>query len=215
METSGSARMTLGEARRRTIDALCRHFANDALELAEFERRVERAYRAVSLAELQELLVGLPGTAVPETRGRPPVAQPSAARQSRDVLLAILSGVNRRGQWSPPRELVVVAVMGGADLDLREARLQPGVTEMTVYALMGGVRILVPPELPVEIAGLSFMGGVDPGPEAREVKSTADAPTLRIRTYVVMGGVSVERPGAGEAGEDGTPASSQARLEGR
>ncbi|HEY8483101.1 MAG TPA: DUF1707 domain-containing protein [Longimicrobiales bacterium] len=215
METSGSARVALGDARQRTIDALCRHFANDALELAEFEQRVERAYRAASLAELQELLVGLPGEATPEARGRVSVAPRSAARRSRDVLLAILSGVNRRGQWSPPRELVVAAVMGGADLDLREARLLPGVTEVTVYAFMGGVRIVVPPELRVEIGGFAFMGGVDPGPEAREAASTADGPTLRVRTYVVMGGVSIERSGAGAAEQGGTPASGQARLEGR
>ena len=81
--------------------------------------------------------------------------------------------------------------MGGARLDLREARFPPGVVEIEVFAVMGGAQILVPPGLAVETHGSAFMGGfqevnrapADPDP---------DAPLLRVHGTVIMGGVDVQ-----------------------
>ena len=54
-------------ARQGTIDALCEHFANDVLELDEFERRIDQANRVESAEELRSLLSDLPtaGAVVP------------------------------------------------------------------------------------------------------------------------------------------------------
>ena len=45
--------------RERVIDALSTHFANDTLDVDEFEQRVDLAHRATSVAELDELLADL------------------------------------------------------------------------------------------------------------------------------------------------------------
>ena len=62
-------------------------------------------------------------------------------------MLSILSGAQRRGTWSVPKNLRVIAVMGGVDLDFRDAEFGPGVTEVNVTAVMGGIAIVVPPKI--------------------------------------------------------------------
>ena len=46
-----------------------------------------------------------------------------------------MSGVQRRGSWRVPKNLRVVAVMGGVDLDFRDAVFGPGVSEVNVISL--------------------------------------------------------------------------------
>jgi hypothetical protein len=95
----------------------------------------------------------------------------------------------------------VVAMMGGAVLDLREARFPRGVIELEVKAFWGGVQILVPPGLAVEVHGTAIMGGfqnVNRSPPTPD----PDAPLLRVRGIAIMGGVdiSMRLPGETERG---------------
>jgi hypothetical protein len=89
--------------------------------------------------------------------------------------------------------------MGGAVLDFREARLPPGTTEVTVFALMGGAQIIVPPGLAVEMDGSAFMGGFE-HMERAPAEADPERPVLRVSGFVLMGGVAVETrlPGEGE-----------------
>jgi len=125
---------------------------------------------------------------------------PALVRRSGTVL-AMLGGVERRGTWTVPRVLNVVAFMGGTMLDLREARLPPGPIELRVVAIMGGVEIIVPPHLAVESEGAAIMGGfehVERAPQAPD----PDAPVLRISGIALMGGVSIEMRLPGESSRD-------------
>jgi hypothetical protein len=106
-----------------------------------------------------------------------------------ETLVAVLSGAVRKGEWEPRERVRVFALMGGAELDFREAVLLEGVTEVLVFALMGGVNILVPPDINVQSQGFGFMGGFTHLDHRSE---DADAPLLRIRGLAVMGGVDVK-----------------------
>ena len=121
-----------------------------------------------------------------------------AARVSKDArILSILGGVQRQGTWSVPKNLRVIAVMGGIDLDFREAEFGPGVTEVNVTAVMGGIAILVPPHLQVECNGTGIMGvfeGMDRGAGDR----ASDMPLLRISGIAVMGALEIAMRPPGE-----------------
>ena len=54
---------TLELDRERVIQALCSHYAHDQLSTQELEARFDRAYKAKSTSELQELVAGLPALA--------------------------------------------------------------------------------------------------------------------------------------------------------
>ena len=91
--------------------------------------------------------------------------------------------------------------MGGSGLDFREARLGPGVTEVTVMVAMGGAEIIVPPDIAVHTSGFAFMGGIDTvdlaGPD-----NDPTAPVLKINAYAFMGGVEISVRLPGETSRD-------------
>lgn len=183
----------LRHRREFTIARLCDHFARDHLEAKELEELIDRAHQAQTLAALDNLLVGLPEL------GTPPAAEtrvvPAAPTDQHQVVVAIMGGTERKGAWTPPANLYVVALMGGSLLDFREASLGPGVTNVMVLAMMGGVEIIVPPGLRVESNGIGIMGGFEHA--ARHPAAPSEGPILRISGAAIMGGVEIkERPSA-------------------
>jgi len=211
-ESEGSGQ-TLSQARQATIDALCDHFANDAMGMEDFEKRVEIAHKASTADELKALLSDLPGGNLPAPRGADAssteltragrsftVATPGQVKE-REFVVAVLGGTSRKGRWTPARKNVSVAVMGGAELDFREAVMAPGVTELQVFALWGGVEIIVPPELNVQSHGFALLGGFEHAGNAIG-ESEPDVPTLRIVGVACMGGVEITVRHPGETSRD-------------
>ena len=192
----------LEKTRERVMEQLCQHYAVENLTTEELQARLDLAARAATLQELSGLLRDLPAVHEPAAAVTAAVAgSPPATVPERQAVIAVMGGASRTGRWTPPRELTVIAVMGGAELDFREARLSPGVTSVNIFALMGGVEIVVPPGVQVEMSGVALMGGFG----ERDRTSSADAvggPVLRIGGFVMMGGVDVDVRYPGEsAGE--------------
>jgi hypothetical protein len=198
----------LSERRDRTVTLLCEAFAQDRLELTEFENRLDLAHRAATLVELDALVQDLPAALPPAS----PAAAPSrdalarGGRAMREVVrdsrtfLAFMGGVERTGNWAPARRNAVIAVMGGVELDFREVDLPPGETSLFIFAMMGGAEIIVPPDLAVDASGIAIMGGFEHA-SARRV-SDPDAPVLRINGFCLMGGVEISVRQAGETPKD-------------
>lgn len=207
---------TLEARRDRIVERLCHHVATDALGLEEFERRVDRAHRARTPEDLDALLADLPQetaqsrvspTAVGEHTTPPAHA---AERREHEAIVAILGGAARTGRWAPSRRTTVIAFMGGAELDFRETRLPPGITEITVVTVWGGVEIIVPPELDIDVMGTAIMGGFEQGEDVplepdsapANVVQDEDAAVLRIKGLALMGGVEITTRLPGESERD-------------
>jgi predicted membrane protein len=96
-----------------------------------------------------------------------------------------------------PKRISAVAFMGGIELDLREATLGPGVTEIEVLAVMGGVVVTVPPNVRLECDGFAFMGGFEDQLK-QPASGDPNAPAVRLTGFAFMGGVEarVLEPGA-------------------
>jgi hypothetical protein len=213
--------LSLQAARNQAIDILCRRFADDTLSMAELERRLDRARSARTRDELRALLSDLPPPrAVQPTPERAPAARTAKAaapaprrhprpdrssggvRTSSNVALAIMGGTRRAGKWAPPDSMLALALMGGVELDFRDAVLAPGsVTTITCFAFWGGIEITVPPDVQVETSGFALMGGFDQAGEAW-ADAPADAPVVRVNGFALMGGVEVKVRERGQ-GRDG------------
>lgn len=190
--------------REQVVQRLCTHFASNHLTMDELEQRIDQAYKAPSVAELDALVAGLPVLA------NEPVGAPSAGLApsraaalpmvpDRDVLIGIMSGHTRRGPWSLPRHLKVFTVMGGIVLDLREAFIAPGVSEIEITAVMAGVEVFVPPGVRVECTGSAFMGAFEVDQRAQSIAAGEDR-VVRVTGFALMAGVDVKvRPPKGTA----------------
>jgi predicted membrane protein len=114
---------------------------------------------------------------------------PMGDRADRLSAIAVLSGVDRRVLSTSFVGGDVTAFMGGGKLDLREATMAPGTEAMVdVTAIMGGFEIKVPETWNVIVEVVPFMGGYE-----EKTRHPADpaAPRLRIRGFVMMGGIDI------------------------
>lgn len=191
------------EEREATVDRLCAHFARDALTESELERRLDLAYAAKTRAELVSLEQDLP---VLESGTRPGGAHspvpidPGRTVHGRDLVVSIWGGTERKGPWTVRRRLATLNVMGGSELDFREAVFTTRDVSLRVVAVMGGVEVIVPPGVGVEWAGVALMGGVSM-PE-RTGQPAPDGPVVRISGLVFMGGVEVVERLRGESARE-------------
>jgi hypothetical protein len=154
------------------------------LTLEELAERVELADAARTRGELDALTADLPET------GRRFVPAAPEPQKQRNWIVAVMGGAERKGRWRLARRTNVVTVMGGAELDLREAEIADEVV-ITAITVMGGIGIVVPEGVSVELGGFALMGG-NGGPRDK-VPPLPDAPVVRVRAFSLMGGVSVER----------------------
>ena len=152
------------------------------LTLDQYEARLMKAYSAQSYDQLERLTDDLP-EAMEFRRGK---SRPAP----KTMLLAIMSGFERRGRWYVPGRMTTFTLFGGGVVDLRYADFTSADVEIHAYSILGGQTILLPPEVNVEIAGRGVMGGFD-----REVDGTGTpgAPKVRIKGFALWGGVGIKR----------------------
>jgi hypothetical protein len=182
----------LAAARERTIELLSTHFANDSLTIDELDQRLERAYAATSVAQLDALTADLPDAR--EAGGQPRIAALPMAVDRADQsgrIVAILSETQRSGLWAVPPQLDIAAVMSTLTLDLRSAQLSPGVTDLHVKAVMASVQILLPPGVRVVESVRGFMASVTDDSYS-VVASDPSVPVIRLRGNAVMAEVKVQ-----------------------
>jgi hypothetical protein len=208
--------VALDAARNRAVRELAEHFAADHIDDHELERRLDAAYAALTLESLTVLTADLPALRA-DSPAAAPASRPAARAANvpeRETVAAVLGGARRVGSWTVPTELSVLAVMGGAELDFREARFGTGVTEVNVFAVMGGVEILVPPSVRVEMNGIAIMGAFDMKGHG-DADADPDAPVLRIGGFLLMAGVDVRVRLPGENARDAKKRERLARQEQR
>ncbi len=154
------------------------------LPLQDYEDRLTRAYAATTYDQLEQLRADLPGSAVSPLRGGKQNPAPST------LLLALLSGFERRGRWNVPKKLTTFTFWGSGVLDLRYADFTSTEVEIHAVSIMSAQNILLPPEVNVEIRGRGVMGGFD-----RNIvgNGTPGAPTVKIYGFSLWGGVGIKR----------------------
>ncbi|WP_197378448.1 DUF1707 SHOCT-like domain-containing protein [Mycolicibacterium mengxianglii] len=156
--------------------------AQGAMDLAEYEDRLAKAYAARTYEELDSLSADLPGIA--NTRRGACKPAPST------VLLAIMSGFERRGRWNVPKQLTTFTFWGGGVVDLRYADFTCAQVDIHAYSIMGGQTILLPPEVNVTISGSGVMGAFDRNVDEA---GTPGAPQVTISGFALWGSVAIKR----------------------
>jgi len=190
-----------------TIDRLREHYARDELGIEEFERRVDDALRAPSVADLERLVSDLPTPSPVETLpqvapepGLPGLVPPDRVKKI-GFSMAFLGASGRKGRWIPPRRLFSLYFLGGSELDFRDVLFVHPVTDVYVGAFLGGINIIVPPGYAVEINGIPFLGGFACADDVG-VGAGPSSPLLRVRGIFFLGGAGVEMRYPGESAKD-------------
>ncbi|MGP3950151.1 DUF1707 SHOCT-like domain-containing protein [Streptomyces sp. 7N604] len=182
--------------RERVAEVLRDAVAEGRLDMEEFDERLGAAYKARTYAELEPLTRDLPaaGSAVPEPA---PSGVPGAwagrigGRASSTAGMAFMSGFQRKGQWTVARRFTSFAFWGGGEIDLREARFEEREVVIRCFAIMGGINVIVPPGVEVDVRGIGIMGGFDHTQAG--APGEPGAPRVVVSGFAFWGGVGVER----------------------
>ncbi|MFZ6767900.1 LiaI-LiaF-like domain-containing protein [Undibacterium sp. Di26W] len=102
-------------------------------------------------------------------------------------IVAVMSGNKLQNSSQDFKGGEINAVMGGVELDLRQASIQSEAT-LNVFAMWGGIELKVPNDWTVISHGSPILGGF----EDKTVPPMLTAKKLYIKGYAIMGGVEVK-----------------------
>jgi Domain of unknown function (DUF1707)/Cell wall-active antibiotics response 4TMS YvqF len=176
--------------REQAAEVLREAAGHGRITMDELGERLELAYAAKTYADLAVVTRDLPQPAQPAGMARPAAASRIGGAPRSKFSIAIMSGARRAGRWVLPRTYTAVAVMGGVELDLREAQFSEPEVTIHAYTVMGGIEITVPEDIDVDVSGIAFMGGFDHNASGPGVPG---APRVRVLGFAFMGGVDVRR----------------------
>lgn len=179
--------------RERVAQVLHNAMAEGRLTVNELDERLQAVYAAKTFGDLVPLTADLPGNAaqVVPLPGAPLPSTRIGGTPGATASVAVLSGFQRKGEWTVPASHTAIAVLGGGELDLREASFAQAETTIYAFTIMGGIEIIVPDDVTVHVEGVGLMGGFD---DKASGEAGPGAPVLHVRGLAVMGGIEVRRP---------------------
>lgn len=151
-------RLPTAEERDAAVRVLSQAFAQDAIAVDEFERRVADVYAAQTSKALVSVTKDL--ATRPDAPSDVPVpmeASGALTRRPSRQMTSVLSSIERKIQGPMPECLEVRSVMGSLELDLRRAQFPNGVTEIRMQAVMANIEIELPEHVHVEDEGQAFL----------------------------------------------------------
>jgi len=122
---------------------------------------------------------------------------PSGEDQSQRLSIFAVLGGAKRINAGPFHGGEITALMGGAQVDLRQATIERGAeAAVDIFGVMGGIEIIVPPDWTISTPVMSILGAIEdkrlaPLPGAPTATSGAPAPRLVLRGLVMLGNVTL------------------------
>jgi predicted membrane protein len=109
---------------------------------------------------------------------------------SEDVVngFAIMSGVVRSCNSQSFRGGDLTAIMGGCEIDLRQASIKGGEAAFQLLAFWGGIEIKVPEDWSIRSSVIPILGGFE---DKTRPPRDGSAKTLFIKGFAIMGGIEV------------------------
>lgn len=204
LEGHDPTRMRISDADRHKVSEVLREAAGQGrLDLDELDERLEATFNAKTYADLVPITVDLhpAPTSPPNAQSPSPYAAGLPGTAPRHTTsLAIMGGQDRKGVWEVGATHNAFALMGGIDIDLRQAIFSTREVVINASTVMGGIDIIVNAFTRVSVEGVGIMGAFDEGRAKIEPAVGPDSPLVRVRGIALMGAVTTTRkpmPGEG------------------
>ncbi|MDA2948249.1 MAG: DUF1707 domain-containing protein [Actinomycetota bacterium] len=178
----GAPAMRVSDADRSgTLRRLHNAVALGLIDIGEFEERAVQVSGARQPADLEALVVDLPG----------PGAIASSATD-RLELRGWMGSLRRSGEWTVPTRLALVRRVGSVDLDLTRARFAGPVVVIELDMVRGSLSLRLPEGASASVDDVIVYGG-----SARDRRKDPPAdgrPHVVLTGRVVMGSVNIRGP---------------------
>lgn len=169
--------------REHVVGLLERAVGQGRIDLTEFGERTSTALAARTRAELNAVLVDLPGAVLPH----------SATREVLELRTGV-GDLKRTGEWVVPATVRVRVGMGDALLDFTSATVTGATTAVEVSIGCGSATLVVPPGWTVDVDdAYASVGSVRDRTDRRAEPRTHH---LVVRGHATVGDITVRHPRA-------------------
>jgi len=202
--------------RERVAETLRQAAGDGRLTMDELDERLDAVYAAKTYAELVPITRDLPdhsGASYVPAPSRPAAADTRqyGGEPTSHTAVAILGGFSRKGDWVVPKIFNAFMLLGGGEIDLRDARFSEREVSIHVVAILGGCEITVPEDATVNVNGVGIMGAFEHS--AQGMSGSSDGPVINISGVAFMGGVDVTRKPPKKSKRDKLEAKRRSELE--
>lgn len=203
MTVTDPEQLRISDADRHKVAEVLRDAAGEGrLDIDELDERLEATYAAKVYADLVPIVIDLPGNQLALPTAAAPVRRPAAGSAVRhDSSLAIMGGQDRKGVWEVGPTHTAFTLMGGIDIDLREAVFATPEIVITANAVMGGIDVVVNAHTKVIVEGIGIMGDFSQARDRVEAELDESSPVVRVKGVALMAGVTVTRKGPPSSGK--------------
>ena len=154
------ARLRISDQERHQVAEVLRQAAGEGrIDLDELDERLEATFAAKTYADLVPITVDLP--VQPHQQAAVPTRDTSPASTTYETSLALMGGASRKGAWLVPERHTAFSMMGGVDLDLRQATFAAREVTIVANTIMGAVDIVVDAHTVVIVDGVGVMGSFE------------------------------------------------------
>jgi hypothetical protein len=181
--------------REETVDQLIMNYGHGKLSRQAFERRLDEALETKSHDKLLELTRDLDlktdkqyaAQKKAEFGIRLDEHSPAGADEV-EYMINIFGGSNRSGSWDVPKEIRMINIFGGAELDFTNARFSAPTTNVTLFCMFGGVSFRVREGMRTVAKAVCIFGGID---NRSPATNDPNPPTLVIQGLALFGGADI------------------------
>ncbi len=106
--------------------------------------------------------------------------------------MVLLGGGRRISNSADFRGGDLMAVMGGFNVDLKNAKIVNGPAIIDVFAFWGGIDIKVPEDWTVTVKGIPLLGGFDDKTTPPSLGAAGPRQELIVKGFAIMGGVEIK-----------------------
>lgn len=202
--------------RHAIADILANAYSEGRLNLEEYNERLDAMMKTTTYGELVPFVIDLPdvsdklpaqlrngGSDVAVRPQHFPDTQRAYSKGSGPKVgatVAVLGENKRRGNIAIGGNATVVAVLGEAGLDLSRATFTTPTVHITVNAVLGQSRIVVPADAVLTVGVVPILGAVTTPDDLGPTVSSANPPHITVRGVALLGEVNIARADAqGEA----------------
>ena len=182
------------QVREEVIDVLIFNYSHGVISAEAFERRLDEAIASQDHQTTMGLVADLNKSTDSQFASEKERHLNINYTNNRDTpktdnIINILGGSNRSGQWQVSKEIRILTLFGGADIDFTDAIFtSPNVT-IKVLCLFGGNDIYVPEDINVVSKAFCILGGID---NTAPSIASRQAPTITVEGLVMFGGLDIK-----------------------
>ncbi|KAL7530053.1 hypothetical protein ACHAWF_003226 [Thalassiosira exigua] len=119
--------------------------------------------------------------------------QAKQTRSSAGGVLFLTIPANYRGKFTVPESIKTGHILSGDKIDLSCADFVHPVTKINACEILGGLEVIVPVGVRVQMKGIGILGGFDyRSRQGQTVGAEQDAPLVVLSGFAILGGVDVK-----------------------